>query len=228
MKILKTTLRSSLAVMLMGTSLNVLAMGQDDPLLTYVKADKLERRDSDEGNIAVWELDAWIGRDLNKFWLKHSGESVDGSVESSEIDLLYSQAVTPYWDLQYGIRHTIEPKRETWVGAGFNGLAPYLFEIDTNAFINDDGNINARIDIEYEYMITQKFVVVPNLELSAYTKDDEANGIESGLSSMELGVRFLYEMRREFSPYIGINYEKTFGDDTESETQLLGGVSFWF
>ena len=80
-------------------------MGADDPLLLYVKADKLEWRDADEGNLLVWEIDAWLGKDLNKLWIKSSGESLDGEVEGNEIDLLYSRAISAFWDLHLGLRH---------------------------------------------------------------------------------------------------------------------------
>ena len=204
----------------------------DDPLLTMVKVDKLEFRDSDEGTLLVWEVDAWMGKDLNKFWLKLTGESVDGAVESNEVDLLYSRAIAPFWDVQFGLRHEFKPEPSVdWVGIGFMGVAPYLFEVDANVFINEDGVINTRIDAEYEYMFTQKLVLVPNLGMSIYSDDDNARGIVSGLESAELGLRLHYEIKREFSPYIGINFEKKFGNSIvqeSSESQLVAGVSFWF
>lgn len=212
---------------------SIYAMGiPDDPLLTMIKADKLEYRDSDEGNLLVWEFDAWMGKDLNKFWLKFGGESVDGHVESNEVDLLYSRAISPFWDIQMGLRHEFKPEpTDSWMGIGFMGLAPYLFEIDANIFINEDSLINARLDAEYEYMISQKIVLVPNLEMSLYSDDDNARGLVSGLASVELGVRLHYEIKREFSPYIGINYEKKYGNslvEESSESQLVAGLSFWF
>ena len=53
----------------------------------------------------------------------------------------------------------------------------------------------------------------------------------------QLGLRLHYEIIREISPYIGINYEKKFGDSADfisdggedvSGTQVVAGVSFWF
>lgn len=230
MKILTLTLAFTLA--LTSGLLQAAGMGSDDPLLTYVKADKLERRDTDEGNLLVWEFDAWIGRDLNKLWIKSSGEKHKGEIESNELDLLYSKAVSAFWDMQIGVRHEFRPKpAEDWVGIGVMGVAPYMFEVDANVFINDDSVVNARIDAEYEYLFTQKLILVPNLELSLYSDDDNARGIVSGLALAELGLRLHYEIIREFSPYIGINYEKKYGNSVipeSSETQWLAGLSFWF
>jgi len=210
----------------------------DDPLLTFFKADQFEIRDSDEGNLLVWELDAWLGKDLNKFWIKVTGESVDGDVESQEIDLLYSKAVNAYWDLQMGLRTDIEASpKENWIGVGLMGIAPYTIEMDMSAFTNKDGIINLRLQAEYEYMFSQRLVLVPEIELNAYTDNDDALGISSGLANIEIGLRLSYEIIREFAPYIGINYEAALGSTADkikagggnaSETQLLLGVRAWF
>jgi copper resistance protein B len=208
------------------------AGGADDPVLVMLKADKLEWRDSDEGTLMVWEIDAWVGKDLNKLWIKSSGESVDGEVESNEVDILYSKAIAPFWDLQMGIRHEFKPSpADDWVGIGVMGLAPYLFDVDVNVFINNDSLVNARFSAEYEYLFTQRVVLIPNFEMSVYSDDDNARGIVSGISSAELGIRLQYQIKREFAPYIGINFDKQYGNsviDANSETQLLVGVSFWF
>jgi copper resistance protein B len=221
-----------LACLMAVTSFSSSADGvSDDPLLMYFKADKLEWRDSDEGDLLVWELDAWIGKDLNKLWIKSRGEHLDSDTERSEIDILYSRAISPFWDLQVGLRHEFRPKpSQDWLGFGFKGIAPYLFEVDANIFVNDDSQINARLEIEYEYMLSQKLVLVPNLELSIYSDNDNDREITSGLSLAELGLRLHYEIKREFSPYIGINFEKKFGNsevEESSESQLVLGLSFW-
>ena len=218
------------SAVLATTSFNATAGGMDDdPTLAFFKADQLEIRDTDEGNVTVMELDAWVGKDLEKVWLKYGQESLEGEVESSELDIMYSKALTAFWDIQYGVRTVLEPSTgDTWVGVSLMGVAPYLFEVDANVFVNSDGNINARIDAEYEYLFTQKLVLVPNIELGLYTKDDAAAGIESGFATLEIGTRIQYRLTRDFVPYAGINLEKTFGDNASSETQLVAGISFWF
>ena len=222
----------AVALSLTSGVVNAAGMGSDDPLLFMFKAHKFEMRDSEEGSLMVWEAEAWLGKDLEKIWIKTSGERVDDELESHEIDLLYSKAISPYWDLQMGLRHEFKPSpSQNSIGIGFNGLAPYLFEVDANLFVNEDSNFNLRLDVEYEYMLTQKWVLIPNLELSLNSKDDDERGVVSGVSSVELGVRVLYEIKRELAPYIGINFEKSFGNSTvekESETQFVAGLSFWF
>ncbi len=215
------------------TPLITLAGGlPDDPLLAMFKADKLEQRDSDEGALTVWEFYAWVGKDLNKLWVKSSGEKLLDEIESNEIDIVYSRAITPFWDVQMGLRHDFKSETgKDWAGVGFMGLAPYLFEVDANLFIDQDSVLNARLDAEYEYLFSRKVILIPNMELSLYSEDDNARGFVSGLSKAEFGLRLHYEIRRELSPYIGLSYEKQFGNEVlveNVETNLLLGLSFWF
>lgn len=195
------------ALMAIGLSNPVFAGGADDPLVYQVMIDKLEIRGTDGSNPLVLEADAWVGYDLNKFWFKTEVERVNGETEEAEVQFLYSRAIAPFWDLQVGWRRDIkpDPKRD-FLALGFKGLAPYLFEVDAGIFFGESGQIGARLDAEYEYMFTQKLILSPEVEMNLYSKDDEAVGIGSGFSDMELGLRLRYEIRREFAPYIGVNW----------------------
>jgi len=55
--------------------------------------------------------------------------------------------------------------------------------------------------------------------------------------SAAAGLRLRYEIRREFAPYLGINWDKQFGDTADltdavggssSDTQLVLGIRAWF
>ena len=90
---------------------------------------------------------------------------------------------------------------------------------------------------EYELLFTQRWILSPEIEVNVYGEDDAERGIGSGLSDMELGLRLRYAIRREFAPYIGVNWEKTFGDtadlaraegDSSSDVQLVAGIRMWF
>jgi copper resistance protein B len=92
----------------------------------------------------VLKAQAWIGQDLNKLWLKADVEYVDGETEEAEIQALYSRAIAPYWDFQVGWRHDALPTpNRDWLAIGFEGLAPYWFEIDAVAFIGESGQLQA-------------------------------------------------------------------------------------
>ena len=116
-------------------------------------------------------------------------------------------------------------------------LAPYLFEVDGGIFIGESGQVGARLEAEYEYLLTQRLILSPEIEVDFYSKDDEAVGIGSGLSDLELGLRLRYEIRREFAPYIGVNWTKQFGQTADfardegedtSDVQFVAGIRAWF
>lgn len=210
----------------------------DDPLLVKVMIDQLEVRESDGDNPVVWEVDAWVGKDLNKLWFKSEGEYVGGETEEAELQLLYSRAFAPFWDFQAGWRHDLKPEPERdWFAICVTGLAPYLFEIDASLFFGESDQVGARFQAEYEYMLTQKWVLSPEVEVNFHSKDDEPTGIGSGLSDTELGLRLSYEFRREFAPYIGVNWWRKYGNTADfaeaeggdsEDTQVVAGFRIWF
>jgi copper resistance protein B len=208
-----------------------------DPWLNYVKIDQFEWRDADQGSIMAWDATAWSGKSIDKLWLNAEGERFRGHTEHAELQLLYSRAVSSYWDMQAGVRSDIDPRPDRhWATFGVRGLAPYYFDIDAQLFVADHGDTAARVNVEYEMMLTQKLALVPEFEINAYGKDDIERGIGSGLSSLETGLRLRYEIVREFAPYVGLTYERKLGDTADmardadeerSETMLVVGVSAW-
>jgi copper resistance protein B len=209
---------------------------EDDPVLTKFMLDQLEIHDA-EDNPVTWEAEAWIGKDLNKFWLKTEGERVNGENEELEVQALYSRAIAPYWDIQAGLRKDFKPQGREWGVVGLKGLAPYFFETDIALFAGDNGRTAARIQGEYELLLTQKTILTPEIELNLYGKDDPEMRIGSGLSDISIGLRLRHEFKREFAPYIGVEWTKKFGDTADfaradgsdvSDTQLVTGIRAWF
>ena len=215
-----------------------LAMGGDDPLLFGVDIDKLEKRDTGDEHPLAWEVSGWAGYDLEKVVLKSSGERVNGETESAEFQLLYSKAIDPYWNLQTGIRYDSEPESDKkWVVLGVEGLAPYFIETDANLYIGEDGQVGVGVGAEYEIMLTQRWVLSPNIEFNLFSKADRLHDTGAGLSDMELGLRLRYEVKREFAPYIGVNWERKFGQTASftkqsggdsTDAQLVMGIKAWF
>ncbi|MBA5249401.1 MAG: copper resistance protein B [Gammaproteobacteria bacterium] len=231
-------LQITLASCLLGLSSITFSGGMDDdPVLIKVMGE-VELRSTNGANPRTWNIDAWVGQDLNKFWIKTKGEKVAGDTEKSELQLLYSKAVDPYWDIQFGVKKDIQPKpSRNWAVIGLKGLTPYLFEMDVALFIGESGRAAIGLDVEYEYMFSQKLILSPEVEMSIFAKDDELTGTGKGLSSIEAGLRLRYEISREFAPYIGINWEKKYGntadfarDENEDieDAQIVVGVRFWF
>jgi len=207
-------------------------------LFSSVMIDQLEIRGDNDGRLIVLEGQAWVGSDLNKFWMKADVESLSGDVEEFELQALYSRAVAPYWDLQLGLRQDVRPDAgRNWAVVGLQGLAPYFFETEAALFVSESGDTAMRLSTEYELLLTQQWVLSPEVEVSFYGQNDRATGTGSGLSDLRTGLRLRYEIRREFAPYIGINWNKAFGKSADfvaeaggddSSTQWVAGFKIWF
>jgi len=218
-----------------ATSVVFAAGVEDDPLLTMVKIDQLERSDGDE---SIWKAQAWLGKDLNKLWIKTEGEVVDGDLEEAEFQFLYSRAIAPFWDMKIGWRHDSKPTPDRdWLAIGVQGLAPYFFESDIAFFVGEDGNIGLRTEFEYELLLSQKWILTPEVEANFFSKNDADVEIGSGLADMSFGLRLRYEIKREFAPYIGAEWKKHYGNtadyieqegEDDTDVQWVLGLKAWF
>jgi len=217
---------------------NARAAAEDDPLLLMGVLDQFELRDTSGDNALSWSAQGWMGKDLRKLWFKTEGERAGGETDEAELQFLYSKAIASYWEVQIGVRHDFEPSpSQSWAVIGIQGLAPYFFETDVALFVGDSGRTALRFESEYELLLTQRLILTPEIEVNIYGQDDADIGIGSGLSDLELGLRLRYEIRREFAPYIGVNWSKLFGDtkdfaenagESTSDVQLVIGVRLWF
>ncbi len=218
----------------LGFSQSAIAIVEDDPMLTKVMLDQLEYRYGEQENPLALVAQAWVGKDLDKLWLKMEGEYSDSDEKDLELQLLYSRAASPFWDMQVGWRGDLQPTpNRQWLALGFQGLAPYFIEVDGSLYLGKQGRSAARLELEYELMLTQQWVLSPELELNAYGKDDIKQGIKAGFSDMALGLRLRFEVVREFAPYVGINWERKLGNtaaiaDNPSDLQWIAGIRAWF
>ena len=226
----------SLAVLLLLTSSWSWSGAADDPLLTKVMLNQLELNGED-ATAGSWSGQAWLGYDLKKFWIKTEGNQDAGDFDNIEIQALYSQAIAPYWDVQFGVKKDINTARsQEWGVIAIQGLAPYFFEIDASLFVAEGMQAALRLEADYEMLFTQKLILTASIEANFYAKNDEVQGVGSGLSDTELGLRLRYEVIREFAPYIGVNFENRYGttadfllpDESKPETQLVIGLRAWF
>ena len=211
---------------------------QDNSVHHYLQFNRLEGFDSDEGSGLAWEVQSWIGTDLDRLWLRSDGERAGGRTEEADLELLYGRAIARWWDAVVGIRHDFKPgDSRDFLAVGVMGLAPYKFEVAATAYLGEGGQTAARIEVEYETLLTNRLVLQPLVEFNLHGKDDPARGIGSGLSTAEAGLRLRYEFTREFAPYIGIERTHRFGNtagyaravgEPVAETRWVAGNRFWF
>jgi len=214
-RIKKFVLVGSLLVAFAVIGTPVSAEKMDDQLFTLVKIDQLEYRSQDGNDLVSWEGQGRIGNDDHKLALKTEGEyEINANrFENAEVQMLYLRRISDFFDAQIGVRHDLEPDPSRTFGVfGVNGLAPQWFEIDASFFVSHKGDASARLEAEYDILITQRLVLEPSAEINLAFSDDRETGVGAGLSDIELGLRLRYEIEREFAPYIGINWERKIGE----------------
>ncbi len=206
---------------------------------TAVILDQLEATFGDDEEGYAWNAQGWSGGDINRFWWKSEGEGAfGGEVEEAEIQALYSRAFRPFFDFQTGLRQTYRPEGDrTDLVVGIQGLAPYWFEVDGAVFLSNKGELTARGEAEYDQRITNRWIVQPRAEVVLSAEDIPELRIGSGLSSLQVGARLRYEFRKEFAPYVGVEWTRSFGNTADfleadgrsaEDTRLVVGIRAWF
>lgn len=195
-------------------------------------------RSRDGQNALDWDGRFWFGTATDRLVVKSEGERESGGGSDGKVEAFWSHAVSPFWDLQLGARRDIGtgPKRN-WAAFGIEGVLPYNVELETTAYVGASGRTALALKAEYDLLLTQRLIFTPELEASLYGKSDAERGIGSGLSTGSLSLRLRYEVTREFAPYIGVSFERKFGQTaryasdagaSRSQTAVMAGVRFWF
>ena len=211
---------------------------EDNAVFTKLMLNQFENRFSSGGNTLAWEAQFWAGGDISKLWIKTEGDRAGGKTERADLQFLYDRAVAAFWDVQIGVRQDFgfAPSRE-WLAFGVQGLAPYFFDVEATGFVGPSGRTAARFRGSYELLFTQRLFLEPELEASLYGRDDPARRVGSGLSDIELGLRLRYEVQRQFAPYVGVVYARSYGrtadylrlaGESPHETRLVAGLRAWF
>lgn len=204
----------------------------------FLLANRIEARDADPGTALGWEVSGWLGSDLDRAWLRSEGERRGGRTEAADVELLYGHSIARWWDVLAGVRHDFAPgDSQAWAAVGLQGLAPYKFEMVATAYFGEAGRTAARLEIEYELLLTNRLILQPQIEVALFGKADPARGIGSGVSTAEAGLRLRYEIRRRFAPYLGVGYERAFGETSDARrgdgedtgsVRVVAGLRTWF
>ena len=85
--------------------------------------------------------------------------------------------------------------------------------------------------------VTQQLIIRPRVEVNAAVQEVPDFGVGQGLNDLNLGIRVRYELRREYAPYVGLEWVRQFagtadlarqGDESVDEVALVGGFRVWF
>ena len=205
-----------------------------DPLVWMVQADRFEYT---QGDALAWEGKAWIGHDRGRLWLRSEGEHQAGK-STTRLEVLWGKPAGAWWDVLAGVRHDqgAGPSRD-WISLGIQGLAPYRFEVQATAYLGNGGRSLLEAEVDYELLLSNRWILQPRVEARLAGRDDVARGIGAGLTETAAGLRLRYEIRREFAPYIGYEWSRRHGRSADlmraagepaSESRWVAGVRFWF
>ena len=209
----------------------------DNSVQQYLSLDRLETWNADYGGLA-WKGQGWIGTDINKLRLRSEGERIDGRTERADLEVLYGRSVARWWDVVAGIRHDFKPgASQDYAAFGVMGVAPYKFEVEATVYIGQSGQTAARLEAEYDTLLTNRLILQWQAEAEIYGQGDALRDIGSGLNRAEAGLRLRYEFTRQFAPYIGVAWERTYGDTADfrrnkginaEDTRFVVGLRIWF
>lgn len=195
----------------------------DDEIRMFLLAEQLEYRWQDQGPDQLgWEAQGWIGFDFDRIWFKAEGENAFDHPDEgeSEIDLLYSRLITPFWNAQIGAQYAIgwadDKTSDRWSGVlALQGLAPGMIELDSSFYLSESGDLTVEIEGEYNIRVTQRLVLQPRIELGFAAQDVSDRGLGAGMTDANLDLRLRYETRREIAPYLGVRYRTLVGETAD-------------
>lgn len=184
------------------------------------QAEQFEYRLGDENEKRlVWDADAFWGTDELKLRWQGEGErDLDADInEGLENRLVLQTPISDFFDAKAGIRLDTPTGTDRWYGTiGIMGLVPQWIEVDADLFVSETGDGSARLDLEYEGLITNRVILTPSIELNAAFSEDREIEVGTGISSAEIGLRLSYDLiDRSVAPYIGVSYERKFGDTAD-------------
>lgn len=210
----------------------------DAPWFSALLVERFEWQKHSGDDTLLWDATAWIGSDRNRLWLRTEGERQSGAAGEGTLEAFWGRPVAAWWDLLAGVRRDFGPgASRSYLALGVQGLAPQWLHVEATAYAGDGGQIGAGLEVQYEWLLTQRLILGARGEVETWSDDDPSAGIGSGVSTGSLGLRLRYEIRREFAPYVGIDWQGRFGDTADlaraagedrRETSVVAGLRFWF
>jgi copper resistance protein B len=200
----------------------------DDQVRVFARANRLEWRVRDGRDSWLLDGDLWAGNDRNKVWLKATAERAPGADpgdgwRAGELQLLYSRMVSPFWDVQAGVRNDFHPHpSRAHAVLGVQGVAPMDVDVEAAAFVSEEADVSARVEATWDLLLTQRLIATPRVEANASAQDVSDLGLARGVNDLAVELRLRYEVIREVAPYVGVSYVRKTGA-TAGRFRAAGG-----
>lgn len=221
-------------------------MDRERRLFTLVDVLEYRPRTGREGSNSDyrWDLEGWYGGDYNRLWFKSEGQRDTAFKADYDVDfqLLYGRFLWKHYDLQVGARMETQSFRGGNVTRGLGviglqGIVPYNYEFESALFIDQSGAVSARLSYTKDFLLTQRLILQGRFQTNLAIQRVEEFTTGSGLNNLEFGARLRYEIRRELAPYIGVSFDRSFGDTATfvrhqggdpSQIRFAVGLRMWF
>ena len=87
--------------------------------------------------------------------------------------------------------------------------------------------------MNYKLLLTQRLILQPSFQMTISSNKIDPLEIGSGLNKTSFDLRFRYEIKREFAPYIGLSWNRYCGTTkalrkNDEDLSFLLGVKMWF
>lgn len=191
-----------------------------------------------------WDIEGWYGGDYNRLWFKSEGQQDTAFKADYDVDfqLLYGRFLWKHYDIQVGGRMETQSFRGGNVTRGLGviglqGLVPYNYEFESALFFDQSGAVSARLSYTKDFLLTQRLILQGRFQTNLAIQRVEEFTTGSGLNNLEFGVRLRYEIRRKFAPYVGLSFDRSFGETAtlvsqqggdSSQLRLVAGLRAWF
>jgi len=210
----------------------------DQQINWAVLVDELEYQNFESSSALKWNATAWVGGDVDRLWLRTEGEREQGTTHKAELQALWGHAISPWWELVGGLRQDFKPASgQAWAAFGIQGTPLYGLELEATAYVGERQQTALRLESSYAILLTNRWILEPSLEANFYGRNDAARDQGSGLADSEIGLRLRYEITRGFAPYLGVSFNRAYGNNAEQlrdedgdigQTRLVAGVRLRF
>jgi len=185
-----------------------------ESLIYGIQIEQAEYRVGSPTDGFAWDFDVLVGTDELKFVWRSEAEYAftEDKFETLENQFRLQKPISEFFDAVAGIRIDTPSDKDRVQGVmGLHGLAKQFIEIDADLFVGDHPSI--RFEAEYEALVTNRLIVTPSIEFDLPLNDDSTFDRGAFAPTLEVGIRAGYDLiDRAFSPYIGVHYERSFGE----------------
>ncbi len=101
--------------------------------------------------------------------------------------------------------------------------------METQAYLYGGENNfwGASLEVERDFLLTQKLITQPYLEVDAVFSDDSKYAAKSGLSELKTGIKTRYEITKRIRPFIDVAYQYEKGQKATNMQEATDSEKEW-